>query len=244
MTAAIASDVPSPRAHWLDAARGVAVVAMVIYHFSWNLSHFGAIEVDVALHPLWRAFAKAIAASFLALAGYGLVLAHGRGVRWRPFLRRLAILGLAALAVSLGSYAVFPESYIFFGILHCIAASSALALAFLRLPWWGLALAAAAVFVLPDLVRLESLDAPVFYWTGLGTRVPFTNDYEPIFPWFAYVLAGMALARLDLPPLRPTAASQRPSPLETLGRWSLPIYLLHQPVLFGLTFAAFRMGWI
>jgi uncharacterized membrane protein len=230
---------------WLDAARGIAVVAMVFYHFSWDLSQFGVIEVDVANHPAWRLFAKTIAASFLGLAGYALVLAHGGGIRWRPFGRRLAILVAAAGLVTLGTYIAFPGSFIFFGILHCIALSSLLALAFLRLPWWGLLLAAAFFHLLPDVYRSDAFSAPWLLWTGLGTSVPATNDYEPIFPWFGYVLAGMALARLGLPALRAEGGGGPGAGLlGSIGRWSLPIYLIHQPLLFGATLAAFRMGWV
>jgi hypothetical protein len=92
------------------------------------------VETDVVASPGWSLFARAIAASFLTLAGVGLALAHGDGVRWRAFLRPLGIVAGAALGVTLATWVVFPDTFVFFGILHCIAASSLLALLFSARP--------------------------------------------------------------------------------------------------------------
>lgn len=219
----------------IDAARGVAIVAMVIYHFGWNLSFLELIPVDLRDFPLWIWFGHAIAASFLALVGVGLVLAHGQGFGRERFLRRLAFVAGAAALVTAGTYLVFPDRFIFFGILHHIALASVLALPFLRLPWFAVAIAATLVFALPIAFKAEAFSSPWLIWLGLGTRLPSTNDFVPVFPWFACVLMGIAMAKL----WRPVAseapdAPQRPMrALIWMGRNSLPIYLIHQPVLYG-----------
>src|SRR3954454_3249220 len=83
-----AASAASPRRlPWIDAARGIAIAAMVVYHFSWDLRHFGFIAVDVTEQPGWRLFARVIAGSFLALVGVGLVLATRRGFNWSRLLR-------------------------------------------------------------------------------------------------------------------------------------------------------------
>lgn len=232
------------RAPALDSARGIAVIAMVIYHLYWDFGHFGLISADVSFDPGWRLFAKSIAASFLLIVGVGLELATRGGVRWRPFLMRLAKVFSAALLVTIGSWYAFPDSYIFFGILHCIALSSVLALLFLRFPAWALALAGALVYALPLYFRTHALDAPVFDFLGLSMIIPASNDYEPLFPWFAWVLWGLALGKLRLPLLEPRPVAGPPTLLERIGQWSLPIYLVHQPVLFGALLGARQMGWV
>lgn len=232
-----------PRITLVDAARGIAIVAMVIYHFSWDLSFFGLIETEVASAQGWRIFARLIAGSFLFLVGVGLVLAHGRGLRLRPFLRRLALLVAAALAVTLGTYALFPESFVFFGILHAIALTSVLGLAFLRLPWIVTLAAAAVAFALPLFASVPMFNAPGWLWLGLATVIPPTNDYVPLLPWFGCVLAGMALATAVLGRDPPPAwlGWHIPGPLGRAlgfaGRHSLPIYLVHQLVLLGAVWA-------
>jgi uncharacterized membrane protein len=224
----------------VDIARGIAIAAMILYHVSWDLSFLQLIGTNILHIPAWRWFARGIAGSFLVLAGFGLALAHVRGFRQGPFLKRLAKVGGAALAVTLVTYVAFPESYIFFGILHCIAVSSVLALPFLRLRP-GLTLAVAAFcLVAPRLFTSPALDAPWLDWLGLGASDPVTNDYVPIFPWFGLVLIGVAAGRLLLsrPETLGLAGWRAGNPLLRIlvwaGRKSLPIYLIHQIVLLGL----------
>ncbi|MEM8854816.1 MAG: heparan-alpha-glucosaminide N-acetyltransferase, partial [Pseudomonadota bacterium] len=151
----------SPRALWLDVARGWAIIAMVVYHLAFDLTLFGYVDWPVVSHPLWRGFAASIASTFLFLTGVSLVYAHGTGMRWRPFWRRFAVIALAAGAVSVATYFAMP-SPIYFGILHAIATFSVLALAFLFAPVAVTLVAAAAVLVLPFVYRDPLFAAPVF----------------------------------------------------------------------------------
>jgi len=228
-----------PRLALVDALRGVAILAMVAYHFAWDLSYYRLIATDVTTHPAWVLLQRSILSSFLLLVGVSLVLGHGKGVRWPRFWRRQAVILAAALAVTAGTYWMFPEYFVFFGILHAIALFSLLALPFLRLNPW-LVLAATALFLVPPLF----LSAPLFSakplaWIGFWTIVPETTDIVPVFPWFGVVLLGLATTRLALAsPLETRLATwQVGGPLSKglvlCGRWSLFIYLLHQPILLG-----------
>ena len=58
---------------------GSAIVAMAAYHFSWDLAYHRLVDWDVAGDPVWRDFARTIAASFLAISGLSLVLARRAG---------------------------------------------------------------------------------------------------------------------------------------------------------------------
>jgi uncharacterized membrane protein len=223
----------------VDVARGAAVAAMIVYHASWDLQFLRLAPIDVVSQPVWRGFAILIAGAFLALVGVSLVLATRDGFDRAAFLRRLAIVAAAAGAVTLATYFAMPERFIFFGILHCIAVASVLALPFLAAPIWVVALAAAAVAVTPKFIALPIFDHPALLWVGLGTTPPVTNDYEPIFPWLAPVLLGVALGRVALgmrgvdwwQRLRLVGPASRA--LSFAGRHSLMIYLTHQLVLFG-----------
>ncbi|MBM3085543.1 DUF1624 domain-containing protein [Chelatococcus daeguensis] len=228
----------------IDLARGIALLAMAVYHGAWDASHLGLTSVDVVNDPGWRLFARAIAASFLLLVGFSLVLAHGSRIRWQAFLRRLAVIVAAAAAITIVTFFAFPQSYIFFGILHCIALSSLLALPFLRLPPAVAAAAGIAVVAAPGLVASPLFDLPALAFVGLGTQVPVSNDYVPLFPWFGPVLLGMAAGRLavDRNLTAWLQTSRTPGLAGRLiawtGRHSLAFYLVHQPVLFGLMFLA------
>lgn len=221
----------------LDVARTAALAGMVLFHFTRDLEDFGLIAPGTTLGGGWAMFAKAVAGSFLFLSGMSLWLAHGQGIRWRPFLRRLALLAGAAGLVTAATLVAVPHAFIYFGILHSIAVASVLGLAFLRLPVPVTLAASLAVLILPQVWRSAVFDAPWLVWTGLAVTVPRTLDFEPVFPWFAPFLFGIACARM-------LAATGLMARLEAQpgrfwqrlgwpGRHSLAIYLLHQPVLIG-----------
>lgn len=241
--------VPSARIVTLDILRTAALVAMALYHFTYDLAFFGVLPSHMAVSGGWAVFARLVAGSFLFLSGVSLVLAHGRGVRWRSFLRRLAVIAAAAGMVTVASWLFAPERFIFFGILHAIAACSVIGLAFLRAPAGVTLSAAVLVWALPKAFRSEMFDAPWLWWTGLFTQRPASMDFEPIFPWLAAFLAGMAAARLLLgrgaPGWLGRLEARLPPRLVRLlswpGRHSLVIYLLHQPVLVALVWAAMKI---
>ncbi|MGU3662849.1 DUF1624 domain-containing protein [Methylobacterium sp. A49B] len=239
-TAARATAVQGRRLPIIDAARAAALVAMAAYHTLWDLGHLRLTEENYAGTPAGRSAAEVIAGSFLILVGVGLVLMNGRGVRMRPTLLRLARIGAAALAVTVGTWFTFPDAFVFFGVLHCIALSSVLGLPFLYLPIPVTALAATAVLAAPHFAQAPIFDAPPLLFLGLGTVTPRTNDYVPLFPWFGLVLVGLVLGRAALPALAgsrlgawlPRSGIGRAATFA--GRHSLAIYLIHQPVLLAL----------
>ena len=226
---------PIGRVPAIDLARTTALVAMAGFHLGVDLELFGLLAPGTTRMGAWPLAARAIAASFLFLAGVSLWLAHGQGIRWRAFLRRLGVLMLAAGAVSLGTWAVMPQQFVYFGILHSIAAASVIGLAFLRLPA-GVTLAAAALVLwLPGVARSPAFDSPWLWWTGLSTWTRPSMDFEPVLPWLAPALAGLACARLaarhGVWPAIARAGAGWPAWLGWPGRHSLAVYLLHQPVL-------------
>ena len=245
VTAAVtASSTASGRGRFdaIDAARAAALAAMATYHALWDLGFLQLTPISYALTPAGRIAAHVIAGSFLTLVGIGLVLMNRERIRWRPFLMRLARIGGAALLLTLATRIAFPDSYIFFGILHCIAVSSVLALPFLFLPAPVTGLAAAAVLAAPSLVKLPIFEATPLMFLGLGHRLPETNDWVPLFPWFGFVLIGVALARFGLPAFAASRLGrwQADGPVGRLatlaGRHSLAVYLVHQPLLLALFF--------
>ncbi|PWC39005.1 heparan-alpha-glucosaminide N-acetyltransferase [Azospirillum sp. TSO35-2] len=225
----------STRRPAIDVARGLALVAMAAYHASWDASFFGLARFDLLGDPLWLAARTAILSSFLLLAGLGLVLATQGGLDRGRFLRRLGRVAAGAAAVSAASYALFPDSPIFFGVLHHIAVASVIGLAFVRLPAWLTLVLAAAAVLAGQILSFPVFDNPALRWIGLTTVAPDSNDFVPLLPWIGGVLAGIGLGRLWPGIGTGVAVSGRAGRgLAWAGRHSLAVYLIHQPLLFGL----------
>lgn len=244
---AIGADRAPNRIDAIDLARGGALLAMAIFHFAWDLEFFGYAEPGMTQQFGWKLFARSIAASFLALVGVSLFLAHRRGIAWPSFGRRFAQIAAAAGLITLATWYATPDRFIFFGILHHIALASLLGLVFLPLPALPLLGLAAACIIAPYFLRAPFFDQPLLWWIGLSPLDPLSNDYVPFFPWFGAVLAGIAMARLAsdaglLAWLAGFHAGRAAGPIRFAGRHGLAFYLLHQPILIGalwlLTLAA------
>jgi uncharacterized membrane protein len=229
------------RIEGIDTLRGLAIVAMIAYHFAFDLRFFGLIRADFENDPFWLGARATIVSSFLLLVGVSLVLAREFNVPTRGFARRVALIALCALAVTIGSYAVFPERFIYFGILHCIAFASVLARPLAGRPLLAMALGT-AVIAAGLVLSHPCFDTRANSWIGFNTVKPATEDFVPLFPWLGVVLLGIALGhglvRQDFAPVAPLARA--PQALRWLGRHSLVVYMLHQPMLLGLLWLVLR----
>ena len=235
-----ASQKTNRRIPLLDIARGVALVAMAIYHFAWDLEFFGWMAPATTLSGGWLYFARGIASSFLFLVGISLVLAHQGGIRWPAFWKRFAQVAGAAATISVVTWFAVPGGFIFFGILHAIALFSLIGLIFVRSHWIIPLGAALAVLLVWQGFNHELFSTPALWWVGLAPVPPQANDYVPTFPWLAAVLTGISCARLfqrhGLLDKLATIGLARPLelPLTFIGRHSLVFYLVHQPILLAL----------
>ncbi len=231
----------------IDLLRAAAMVWMTVFHFCFDLNHFGFIEQNFYRDPFWTWQRTAIVSLFLFTAGLSQAVAWHQGQSWTRFWRRWAQILAAALLVTAGSMLMFPRSYIYFGVLHGIAAM----LVIVRLSaGWGpwLWIAGASALIAPHLAphlmaawpSAEVLNKPMLNWLGLISRKPVTEDYVPLLPWLGIMWWGMAAGQWTLQH-RPGwlhGAGKASGPIHrafvVLGRWSLSYYLLHQPVMIGM----------
>lgn len=247
------------RLAWVDALRGFALVWMTVFHFCFDLTQHGILQANFYESPFWTLQRSAIVTIFLVCAGLGQVLAHEEGVAWPRFWRRWAQIAGCALLVSAASWFMFPQSYIYFGILHGMAVMLLIARLWAAWPWWALAVAGLAVWGLHDGVPLlhqqwpllDFLNGRAWNWLGLISHKPVTEDYVPLVPWMGTLWLAMALgkriltgsgrevqgrtSRLLSGPLRGLFSG-----LSALGRWSLVYYMVHQPVMLGMLMLALR----
>ena len=232
----------------VDVARGVALIGMAAYHLSWDLADFGLVSPLLPFTPPMRLLSHTVASAFLALVGVSLALAHRDRLNLSAFGKRLAIVGGAAALVTLGSSRFAPGLTIWFGILHCIAAASLLALPLIEAPALASLAVGAAAIALPFFFQSTAFDSPALLWLGLGETQPNTLDWRPLLPWAGVTLLGLGAARSPgvLKRLtRPDRWRAHWAPARAIafaGRHSLAVYLVHQPILIGLVAAVAASG--
>ena len=232
------------RLAFLDALRGAAVLAMIAYHFGFDLNTLGWLHQDLNHDWRWLTARALILGSFLFVAGAGVAFAEARNTPLKTQLLRIARIAAAALLVTAGSWLAFPKSAIYFGTLHAIAAMGLAMLAVPRGVWPACALGVTAL-VFGNLYSSNVFDQPALAWLGLMTHKPVTEDYVPLLPWFGVCLIGYGAAHsvIRRPSMfnalaRPARKRQR---LAWIGRHSLVIYLLHQPLLLGILIPLTRL---
>lgn len=242
----------------LDALRGAAVLWMTAFHFCFDLNQFGYLKTNFYADPVWLVQRTCILSLFLLCAGMGQAIAVQAGQTWRQFGRRWAQIAVCAGLVSAGSAIMFPQSWIYFGVLHGMTVM--LVVCRLTASWgrwlwllgcvpiaigWG---AEALHASMPD---LSVFDTKALNWLGLVSHKPITEDFVPILPWLGVMWWGMALGQLALargwlkasptPKLTPSGCTPRAG-LPFIGRWSLTWYMLHQPILLGALTAIAAMS--
>jgi uncharacterized membrane protein len=238
---------PAQRFDALDALRGVAIVWMTLYHFAFDLNHFGYLQQDFYRDPLWTTQRTLIVSLFLFCAGLGQAVAVRQQQSAGRFWRRWSQIAACALLVTAGSYWMYPKSFIYFGVLHGIAVM----LVIVRFTsgwgnwlWLAGALAIAMKFIAvaahSNWAEAAFLNEKGLNWLGFVSRKPITEDYVPVVPWLGVMWWGMAAGQWLLAH-RPTWLAWMPplpgSSLTWLGRWSLSWYMLHQPVMIGFLMA-------
>lgn len=231
----------------VDALRGVAVVMMVIYHVVFDL-YFFQITDAVFTTRFWPIFGKATAVAFISLAGVSLAISYNRSpATWGRFARRgLRIWAWGVLLSVLTWVALGPLLFIKFGVLHLIGLSVALSYPLLRHRRLNLVLALAIL----ALARPLSPIAAEYAWTSwLGFHIEgyYPVDHFALVPWYGVFLLGLFAGNtiyrgyrraFELPDLSRLGAVRL---LAAMGQHSLPIYLLHQPLLLAVFFL-FGMG--
>lgn len=241
---------PASRFDAVDALRGVAMLWMTLFHFCFDLNQFGYMHQNFRADPFWTVQRTLIVSLFLFTGGLGQALAIHQGQGWPRFWRRWAQVAACALLVTAGSYWMYPQSFIYFGVLHGMALMWILVR--LTAGWgrwlWPLGGLALAMPLIADYVH-STLGMPEFSsifdsralnWLGLIQHKPVTQDYVPVFPWLGVLWWGLAAGTwlLRQHPAGLQRALNAPGRwLARLGRWSLSYYMLHQPVLMGALMA-------
>ncbi|MCH1413268.1 MAG: DUF1624 domain-containing protein [Rhodobacteraceae bacterium] len=221
---------------WIDVIRGISILAMVTFHFAFDLMYFGFAKPDLIYQPDWRLFERMIAFSFLFIAGLSLSITHRSSIKWKSFFRRYGVTALCAVLISIVTYTLFNNDMIRFGILHAISVSGLVGLLLLKLNSLSLFLLAVLIFLI-NLFIPQPLEGSFFWqWAIYTSETPNSLDYRPIIPWITPFILGMASNQLfkkwGLIEMSNTTTYNELSILCWLGRNSLVIYLVHQPILF------------
>ncbi len=228
----------------IDSLRGIAITLMIISNLFTVLDYFNVYNVNFS-SGFFFFFSRTIAVTFLLLVGISLTLSYSKIKDWSKkklaikYIKRGFTIFSWGLAITLVSWVFIREALIRFGVLHLIGLSIILAIPFIRKKYFNLVLG--AIFILVGLyIKNLVVNTSWLIWLGLSPSNVISVDYFPIFPWFGVILIGIFLGNIlyenysrqfTLPDL-----SKKLQVLTFLGRNSLVIYLLHQPIIISILY--------
>lgn len=245
----------------IDIVRGIAVVGMVIYHVLFDLSSLGLVDLKIS-HTAFELFAGGTAGTFFTIVGISMYISFSRARSQGSdnydlagkYLVRGVKLFAWGLGITLVSYLLYPDFVVLFGVLHFIGVSVVLSYLFLELTF-GLRkrfflsvvfVVTILLFVLSGTVRAPQVNHPFLIWLGIVPQGFQSLDYFPLVPWFGFIVGGLAIGELFYTGGRRSYDhwTFKNRPLEFLGRYSLIIYLAHQPLIYLaiFLFLAFSSG--
>lgn len=230
----------------LDELRGLALVGMMLYHGLWDLVYLYGMSIPWFTGTLGYVWQQVFSWTFILLSGFCVPLGH------HPVRRGLVVFA-AGVLVTLVTWLFMPAELVLFGVLTFLG-SAMIVTGLLRrwmdrVPAWVGLVASAALFVVA-----RNINSGVFGFGGLtlgmipaglyannftaflGFPQPgfYSTDYFSLFPWLFLYWVGYFLHRvMGKEQMAPLGCSVCP-PLGWMGRHSLLLYLLHQPVIYGV----------
>lgn len=215
------------------------MILMAIYHFCFDLNAFGVLHEQMNAAEGWLIFRAVIMTLFTGLVGVGLFLGRAD---WRSqaYWKRALQISACAAVISVVTYQMYGESWVFFGVLHLAALTTFLGPGLRRAPILCL-LGGSVLVILPLIYRDSIFYQPGLVITGLSPMKPFTEDFAPLCPWLGVSLVGLFLGYIVRQTPQFRIWSWQIPPLTRLGRHALAFYMLHQCVLYPLAWVVSQL---
>ena len=232
----------------IDLLRGIAILLMIFDHVLFDLINFYGINVPLKTGTL--AFTYSVVESFFA--GLFIFLSGISSSFPRSNLLRGLKLLFVAMALTLvtfifSTYFLSPEDNItiWFGVLHCLAVSMLLAPLFLKLnKYVALSIAFVITFIFPFWVSGINAAGTVpnnaLSFLGFYTNTFTSGDYFPLIPWMGVFIFGVVFGRVFYKEKKSLIKKDlKPIVFNYVGRYTLWIYLVHQPIVLGILYLIF-----
>jgi uncharacterized membrane protein len=233
----------------IDLMRGLAIVLMVVFHLLYDLNYFSGYGFDLN-SGIWMYVGRSAAVLFIFLSGISLSLSFSRtailqnaGQRvYLKYLKRGCRIFSWGILVTFMTWLFLGKGIIVFGILHFIGVSIILAYPFLRFPYINSLLIGVVIILLGLYLGNFTFESPWLLWLGFRPYGFYTLDYFPVFPWLGVTLIGVSTGNFLYPGYTRQFNIRQLSdylPIRLgcmLGKKSLFIYLIHQPVLIVLLY--------
>lgn len=240
----------------IDLLRGLAITLMIFGHILWDLDYFGLVPVNNTFYASLQGIVPPL---FFLLVGMSLIVSKKRvefkteqdekNYYKRLILRGIKILGLGMI-ITIITMIYSPERVVVFGVLHCIGLSVIISVPFLKYRNYNFLYSLIIIFAGTIIAQIHVSNPTIFHLAAGFHQLDvwrYTLDYFPLMPWFGVCLLGIVIGDwLYCSDRRmfkmPDFSQYRPAKIFSwIGRHSLGIYLMHQPVIAGVILLYLRL---
>lgn len=237
-----------------DTIRGILVIEMIVYHLLFDLYYLFNMDMPWFSGDGMRLFQISILAGFVLLSGY--CYSFGKRKLFRAV--QVSVCGIIITAVT---WIFMPSQKIIFGVLTCLglcmllmiplekvlsklpAAAGILLTLCAALLTYGIRYGYIGIFTYPLFDLPDALYEPAFLFPFGFRNASFRSaDYVPLLPWFFVFLCGFYVFKAVRNNVKTEHLLQHGlKPLATVGRYSLWIYMAHQPVIYAVLWLIFKL---
>lgn len=234
----------------IDFLRGIAIIMMIIFHILFDLVFFKIVKFNLYSGPNLL-FLYSIGILFLLLVGISLCLSYSRVKNilskrqiWLKFIKRGTMIFCLGLIITIITWFYLGRGFIIFGVLHCIGLSIIFSIPFLKYKFRNLFLGVIFIFI-GIVLKTMVFNFYWFLWLGFVPSRFYTVDYFPILPWFGVILIGIFIGNILYTDYKRNyyiidfSKNKIVKIFCFLGRYSLVIYFIHQPLIFILIYLFF-----
>lgn len=217
----------------LDFLRGIALLLMVYFHTIYDLKE--VFNVNIIYEKGFNHYTGRIAAVlFILIAGISCSFSKGN------VKRGLRVLGVA-MVITIVTHIAGPSFAINFGILHFLGISMILYPLFARLNKVELIVVGAIIIAVGNYISRTTVPQEFLFPLGLYSKTFYSSDYYPLFPWFGLFLFGVALSKILYSNRKSLFKVSIPNnPVNFVGRHTLIVYVIHQPIIFAILWLIFK----
>ena len=215
----------------VDFLRGLALIGMLIFNWSFTLKFFEIYTLDLG-YFYWRIFPLIIASIFVLLSGVSLKLSQDKNLKMKCLKRGIFLYSLALL-ITFATLFFIGKGFIVFGILHLIGISILLGYYFINLKELNLYIGTILISI-GILLQAIRVDFPWFVWLGLIPYEFYSVDYFPLLIWFGVFLIGIHFSKVFR--FEKTPDNFIVKNISKIGQNTLILYIIHQPLLILILF--------
>jgi uncharacterized membrane protein len=212
----------------IDLFKVIALILMILFHIIYDLNEFAHVNLDYS-SGFWYYVGKISAFLFIFLAGINSGFSH------KPIKRGIFVFSFGII-VTITTFLFMKDLYVRFGILHFLGISMLLYPLFKRINNFILFLLAILIIIISNTGLLDQTNLVVFLRNVFGGM---SIDYYPLFPYLSIFIFGVLSYKLFYYKRKSIFNLNIKSKLLCfISKYSLTIYLIHQPIILGIIFAS------